>query len=74
MFEPAFPIGEDAAAAGSATDLIACHLARHGRIEGWGAEIVISQGAEIDRPSTLYARAEGGGGLIETGSPSVAGQ
>ena len=38
--------------------------ARGGRIP-WGAEIVISQGAEINRPSTLHARAEGGGGLID---------
>jgi len=33
---------------------IALHLARHGRIE-FGQEIEIHQGAEIDRPSTLYA-------------------
>jgi trans-2,3-dihydro-3-hydroxyanthranilate isomerase len=26
---------------------------------------VISQGAEIDRPSTLHARVEGSGGLID---------
>ena len=58
-----WPRGEDAAT-GSAAGPLACHLARHGRIP-WGAEIVISQGAEINRPSTLYARAEGGGGLID---------
>jgi trans-2,3-dihydro-3-hydroxyanthranilate isomerase len=55
--------GEDAAT-GSAAGPIACHLARHGRI-GWGDEIVIAQGASIGRPSTLYARAEGGEGLID---------
>ncbi len=55
--------GEDAAT-GSAAGPIACHLARHGKI-GWGDEIVISQGAAIGRPSTLYARAEGSGGLID---------
>jgi trans-2,3-dihydro-3-hydroxyanthranilate isomerase len=55
--------GEDAAT-GSAAGPIACHLARHGKI-GWGDEIVISQGAVIGRPSTLYARAEGSGGLID---------
>jgi trans-2,3-dihydro-3-hydroxyanthranilate isomerase len=55
--------GEDAAT-GSAAGPIACHLARHGRI-GWGDEIVISQGASIGRPSILYARAEGGEGLID---------
>jgi len=55
--------GEDAAT-GSAAGPLACHLARHGRI-AWGDEITISQGTEIGRPSTLYARAEGGGGLID---------
>jgi trans-2,3-dihydro-3-hydroxyanthranilate isomerase len=55
--------GEDAAT-GSAAGPIACHLARHGKIR-FGAEIVISQGAAIGRPSTLYARAEGSGGLID---------
>ena len=58
-----WPRGEDAAT-GSAAGPLACHLARHGRI-AWGAEIVISQGAEIGRPSTLYARAECGAGLID---------
>jgi trans-2,3-dihydro-3-hydroxyanthranilate isomerase len=55
--------GEDAAT-GAAAGPLACHLARHGRI-AWGDEITISQGAAIGRPSTLYARAEGGGGLID---------
>jgi trans-2,3-dihydro-3-hydroxyanthranilate isomerase len=55
--------GEDAAT-GSAAGPLACHLARHGRI-AWGDEITISQGAEIGRPSTLYARAEGSNGLID---------
>ena len=55
--------GEDAAT-GSAAGPLACHLARHGVI-GWGDEITISQGASIGRPSTLYARAEGGAGLID---------
>jgi trans-2,3-dihydro-3-hydroxyanthranilate isomerase len=63
MFSPSPGIGEDAAT-GSAAGPLACHLARHGWI-GWGTEIAISQGAEIGRPSTLYARAEGGGGLID---------
>ncbi len=58
-----WPLGEDAAT-GSAAGPIACHLARHGLIS-WGDEIVISQGAEIGRPSTLYAQAEGGAGLID---------
>jgi trans-2,3-dihydro-3-hydroxyanthranilate isomerase len=55
--------GEDPAT-GSAAGPIACHLARHGLVE-WGAEIVIAQWVEIGRPSTLHARAEGGGGLID---------
>ena len=55
--------GEDAAT-GSAAGPIACHLARHGLV-GWGEEIVITQGVEIRRPSTLHARVEGGDGLID---------
>jgi len=55
--------GEDPAT-GSAAGPIACHLARHGVIP-WGHEIVIFQGAAIGRPSTLYARADGGDGLID---------
>jgi trans-2,3-dihydro-3-hydroxyanthranilate isomerase len=55
--------GEDPAT-GSAAGPLACHLARHGRI-AWGEEITISQGAAVGRPSTLYARAEGGDGLID---------
>ncbi len=55
--------GEDAAT-GSAAGPLACHLARHGRV-AWGEEITISQGGAIGRPSTLYARAEGGEGLID---------
>jgi trans-2,3-dihydro-3-hydroxyanthranilate isomerase len=55
--------GEDPAT-GSAAGPIACHLARHGRV-GWGEEIVIAQGVEMGRPSTLHARAEGGDGLID---------
>ena len=34
---------------------LAIHLARHGRI-AFGEQIEISQGAELNRPSTLYAR------------------
>ncbi|HUF02498.1 MAG TPA: PhzF family phenazine biosynthesis protein [Gaiellaceae bacterium] len=58
-----WPFGEDAAT-GSAAGPLACHLARH-RLVDWGTEIVISQGAEIGRPSTLYARADGSDGVIE---------
>jgi trans-2,3-dihydro-3-hydroxyanthranilate isomerase len=63
MFSPDDGVREDAAT-GSAAGPLACHLARHGRIP-WGEEIVISQGAEIGRPSTLHARAHGGDGLID---------
>jgi len=55
--------GEDPAT-GSAAGPLACHLARHGRI-AWGNEITILQGAAVGRPSILYARAEGGDGLID---------
>jgi trans-2,3-dihydro-3-hydroxyanthranilate isomerase len=65
-------LGEDAAT-GSAAGPLACHLARHGLVE-WGSEIVISQGAELGRPSTLYARAEGAGreiAAVEVGGQAV---
>ena len=58
-----WPSGEDPAT-GSAAGPIACHLARHGLVE-WGTEIVLTQGVEVGRPSTLHARADGGGGLID---------
>jgi trans-2,3-dihydro-3-hydroxyanthranilate isomerase len=57
MFAPADGIPEDPAT-GSAAGPLACHLARHGWI-AFGDEIEISQGAEVGRPSTLYARVEG---------------
>jgi trans-2,3-dihydro-3-hydroxyanthranilate isomerase len=52
-FVPAHGVAEDPAT-GSAAGPLALHLARHGRI-GFGDEIEIRQGAEIGRPSTLYA-------------------
>jgi trans-2,3-dihydro-3-hydroxyanthranilate isomerase len=57
MFAAGHGVAEDPAT-GSAAGPLALHLARHGRIE-FGDEIEISQGAEIERPSTLYARADG---------------
>jgi trans-2,3-dihydro-3-hydroxyanthranilate isomerase len=63
MFAPSGGVPEDAAT-GSAAGPLAVHLARHGRI-GWGEEIEIRQGAEIDRPSKLYGRAEGADGRVE---------
>jgi trans-2,3-dihydro-3-hydroxyanthranilate isomerase len=57
MFAPGHGIAEDPAT-GSAAGPLACHLLRHGRVAS-GEEIEIAQGAEIGRPSTLYARATG---------------
>lgn len=63
MFAPADGVAEDPAT-GSAAGPLACHLARHGLVP-WGEQIEIAQGAEIGRPSTLYATAHGGDGLID---------
>jgi trans-2,3-dihydro-3-hydroxyanthranilate isomerase len=63
MFAPGGGISEDPAT-GSAAGPLAIHLARHGRI-AFGDEIRIRQGAEIGRPSVLYARAQGRGDRIE---------
>jgi trans-2,3-dihydro-3-hydroxyanthranilate isomerase len=64
MFAPADGVPEDPAT-GSAAGPLACHLARHGRIQ-FGDEIHISQGAEIRRPSTLHARVTGTADRIES--------
>lgn len=45
-------------ATGSAARPLAYHLARRGWVD-FGQDIVVSQGASIGRPSTLYATAEG---------------
>jgi trans-2,3-dihydro-3-hydroxyanthranilate isomerase len=63
MFAPGSGVAEDPAT-GSAAGPLAIHLARHGRI-AFGELIEISQGAEINRPSTLYAEAHGSGDEIE---------
>jgi trans-2,3-dihydro-3-hydroxyanthranilate isomerase len=63
MFAPADGVPEDPAT-GSAAGPLACHLARHGRIP-FGEEIEIAQGAELGRPSTLFARVEGSAERIE---------
>jgi trans-2,3-dihydro-3-hydroxyanthranilate isomerase len=63
MFAPNHGVNEDPAT-GSAAGPLAVHLARHGRI-AWGEQIEISQGVEINRPSTLYAEAHGSGDEIE---------
>jgi trans-2,3-dihydro-3-hydroxyanthranilate isomerase len=57
VFYPSGGIPEDAAT-GSAAGPLAIHLARHGQI-GFGEQIEIRQGAEIGRPSLLYARVTG---------------
>jgi trans-2,3-dihydro-3-hydroxyanthranilate isomerase len=62
-FAPGAGVAEDPAT-GSAAGPLACHLARHGRIS-FGEEIEIRQGAEIGRPSVLFARADGTGDAIE---------
>ena len=53
MFAPADGVPEDPAT-GSAAGPLAVHLLRHGLV-GSGEEVEISQGAELNRPSTLYA-------------------
>jgi trans-2,3-dihydro-3-hydroxyanthranilate isomerase len=63
MFAPADGVAEDPAT-GSAAGPLAVHLLRHGLIES-GQEIEISQGAEVGRPSTLYATAWGTSEEIE---------
>jgi trans-2,3-dihydro-3-hydroxyanthranilate isomerase len=63
MFAPAGGVFEDPAT-GSAAGPLAIHLARHGRI-AFGEQIEIRQGAEVGRPSVLYARAEGSGDRID---------
>jgi trans-2,3-dihydro-3-hydroxyanthranilate isomerase len=63
MFAPALGVTEDPAT-GSAAGPLAVHLARHGRI-AFGEEIEILQGARINRPSVLYAKAEGTPDRIE---------
>jgi trans-2,3-dihydro-3-hydroxyanthranilate isomerase len=63
MFAPGSGVPEDPAT-GSAAGPLAVHLSRHARI-AFGEEIEIRQGAEIGRPSLLYARAEGSPERIE---------
>jgi trans-2,3-dihydro-3-hydroxyanthranilate isomerase len=57
MFAPADGVPEDPAT-GSAAGPLAVHLLRHGLVSS-GEEVEISQGAELKRPSTLYATAWG---------------
>jgi trans-2,3-dihydro-3-hydroxyanthranilate isomerase len=64
MFYPGAGIPEDPAT-GSAAGPLAVHLARHGQI-GFGEQIEIRQGAEIGRPSLLYATVTGEGDRIDS--------
>jgi trans-2,3-dihydro-3-hydroxyanthranilate isomerase len=57
MFAPALGVPEDPAT-GSAAGPLSVHLCRHGRVP-FGEEIELRQGAEIGRPSLLYARSAG---------------
>ncbi len=57
VFAPGEGIPEDPAT-GAAAGPTALHLARHGRI-AYGDTIVIEQGIEVGRPSTLHARVFG---------------
>jgi trans-2,3-dihydro-3-hydroxyanthranilate isomerase len=63
MFAPGSGVAEDPAT-GSAAGPLAVHLARHGATE-FGDEIEISQGAEVGRPSTLFARVRGSRDAVE---------
>lgn len=57
MFAPGGGVPEDPAT-GSAAGPLCVHLVRHGLVQP-GEEIEISQGAELGRPSKLYARVDG---------------
>jgi trans-2,3-dihydro-3-hydroxyanthranilate isomerase len=72
MFAPGSGVAEDPAT-GSAAGPLALHLARHGAI-AFGDEIEISQGAEVGRPSTLFARVQGSAAdvaAVEVGGSAV---
>lgn len=58
VFAPGEGIAEDPAT-GAAAGPIALHLGRQGRVP-FASDVSIDQGAELGRPSTLYARARGG--------------
>lgn len=63
MFAPSHGVPEDPAT-GSAAGPLAVHLLRHGRVRA-GDEIRIEQGAELGRPSTLYAKVAGTAEAVE---------
>ena len=63
VFAPSDGVPEDPAT-GSAAGPLVVHLCRHGLV-AWGEWIEIAQGAEIGRPSTLFARADARDGELE---------
>jgi trans-2,3-dihydro-3-hydroxyanthranilate isomerase len=63
MFAPGGGVPEDPAT-GSAAGPLALHVVRHG-LATFGEELEISQGAEIGRPSKLYARVVGSADAVE---------
>jgi trans-2,3-dihydro-3-hydroxyanthranilate isomerase len=63
MFAPANGIPEYPAT-GSAAGPLALHLARHGLIP-WSTQIHITQGEEIGRPSSLFAKVVGNADHVE---------
>jgi trans-2,3-dihydro-3-hydroxyanthranilate isomerase len=63
MFAPALGVAEDPAT-GSAAGPLALHLVRHGRLR-FGEQIELRQGAQISRPSLLYARVDGSAGAVQ---------
>lgn len=76
MFSPFDRVPEDPAC-GSAAGPLGVHLVRHGRLP-YGQTLTISQGAQVNRPSTLYSHIVGrdggidqvrvGGGVVIVGS------
>jgi trans-2,3-dihydro-3-hydroxyanthranilate isomerase len=63
VFAPSDGVPEDPAT-GSAAGPLVVHVCRHGLV-GWGEWIEISQGTEIGRPSTLFARADACDGELQ---------
>lgn len=63
MFDPYLGVAEDPAT-GSAAGPLALHLARAGLI-AFGQQLRIEQGAEVNRPSVLFARAIGSADHLE---------
>jgi trans-2,3-dihydro-3-hydroxyanthranilate isomerase len=64
VFAPGEGIAEDPGT-GAAAGPVAVHLCRRGRI-AYGTQILIDQGVEIGRPSTLHARASGNDAALES--------